>query len=168
LIGRWFMFYLWWLSWKFELSRRLLRLSETIPTIVIILHMYEILKFCFNPCDFNWIPNYLNLVTSVNCSTNNPCPQNQECVYSGGNDYTGFCICPRGFVLTSDGLCRDINECDQQTFPCGPGAMCINTAGNFKCACPPRSSGDAYGEGCFGTNTIYLWFFQSTKLEFIT
>lgn len=89
-------------------------------------------------------------MTSVNCSTSTPCPQNQECVYNGGNSLTGFCVCPRGFVLTSDGFCRDINECDQQTFPCGPGAMCVNTAGSYKCSCPPSSSGDPYGEGCFG------------------
>lgn len=98
---------------------------------------------------------YSSTVTSVNCSTSNPCPQNQECVYNGGNDLTGFCICPRGFILTSDGLCRDINECEQQTFPCGPGAQCINTAGSFKCSCPPTNSGDPYGEGCFGKSLLF-------------
>ncbi|CAG2101907.1 unnamed protein product, partial [Medioppia subpectinata] len=104
--------------------------------------------FCSCPKPFQQLSSFC-ILTSVNCSTSNPCPQNQECVHSLSNDLTGFCICPRGFVLTSDGFCRDINECDQQTFPCGPGAICTNTIGNFKCSCPPHSSGDPNGDGCF-------------------
>lgn len=44
------------------------------------------------------------LVVSRNCSTTNPCPENQECVYTG-NGY-GFCICPRGYTMDATGFCR--------------------------------------------------------------
>ena len=43
----------------------------------------------------------------------------------------------------------DINECLQETLPCGPGASCQNLLGWYKCSCPLPLIGNAYSsEGC--------------------
>ncbi|XP_064459913.1 uncharacterized protein LOC135370150 isoform X1 [Ornithodoros turicata] len=90
--------------------------------------------------------NYFCILTSVNCSTTNPCAENQECIYEGGQ--VGFCVCPKGFVLMPNGICRDINECEQQPFPCATGAQCYNTVGSYHCNCPPGTTGEPYHAGC--------------------
>lgn len=57
-----------------------------------------------------------------------------------------MCTCPRGFALTIDGSCNDIDECELNRDICGSGATCTNLPGSFKCSCP--FGGDAYHEGC--------------------
>ncbi|KFM70914.1 Fibrillin-1, partial [Stegodyphus mimosarum] len=84
--------------------------------------------------------------TSRNCSTTNPCPDNEECV--SAEQPAGICVCPRGFVLMSNGICRDINECEQSPFPCGTGAQCFNTIGSYQCRCPPGTVGEPFYSGC--------------------
>ena len=90
----------------------------------------------------------LLLVTSFNCSTTNPCLQNQNCVYETKTQSIGFCACPRGFMITSEGICRDYNECDEKSFPCGPGAKCINKVGSYDCRCPTGTQGNPFDNGC--------------------
>ncbi|GBN12717.1 Fibrillin-2 [Araneus ventricosus] len=84
--------------------------------------------------------------TSRNCSTSNPCPDNEECLSDEYPD--SVCVCPKGFVLMSNGICRDINECDQSPFPCGTGAQCFNTIGSYQCRCPPGTIGEPFYSGC--------------------
>ncbi|KAI2804698.1 hypothetical protein BLOT_003686 [Blomia tropicalis] len=84
----------------------------------------------------------------VNCSSTQPCPLNQECVATNGNLNYGMCTCPRGFALSIDGSCKDIDECEQNRNICSVGATCTNLVGSFKCSCP--FGGDPYGEGCLG------------------
>lgn len=103
------------------------------------------------------IDNCFVSVMSRNCSTLNPCPQNQECIYSGSG--YGYCICPKGFTLEANGFCRDIDECKEMSdFDlCGHNAECINIAGSYECVCLPGYS----GEGKVGCSRIcmsnYLW-----------
>ncbi|OTF74074.1 hypothetical protein BLA29_010772, partial [Euroglyphus maynei] len=87
---------------------------------------------------------------SINCSIHNSCPSNQECVFINGNTYEGICICPRGFQLSLDGSCKDIDECQQNQNICGSGAICTNLIGSYKCSCP--FGGDPYNEGCLTDN----------------
>lgn len=47
-----------------------------------------------------------------------------------------------------NGVCRDLNECEEGSFPCGPGAQCFNTQGGYRCQCPPNTQGDPYNSGC--------------------
>lgn len=96
------------------------------------------------------------IAQSLNCSSTQPCPANQECVVLAGvtnlhsiNSASGICTCPRGYALTLDGSCKDIDECELNPNLCGVGATCTNQAGGYKCSCP--FGGDPYGGGgCAG------------------
>ena len=85
------------------------------------------------------------------------CPSNQECIYSGLEEVKGTCVCPRGFTLLADGSCVDVNECEQHKFPCGPGALCLNTVGSYQCSCPPKTTGSPYDEGCIGMDNLIIF-----------
>ncbi|KFG52323.1 calcium binding egf domain-containing protein [Toxoplasma gondii p89] len=52
------------------------------------------------------------------------------------------CRCKVGYE--GDGLnCRDIDECAaEETSPCHPAALCINTKGSFRCVCKAHYVGD--------------------------
>ncbi|XP_022668562.1 uncharacterized protein LOC111253451 isoform X4 [Varroa destructor] len=103
-------------------------------------------EYCGCPRPFQQ-RGFFCILTSHNCTTTNPCSENQECIYDGPA-HTGFCVCPRGFVLMPNGVCRDINECDQVPFPCATGAQCYNKIGSFECVCPTGTSGEPYQAGC--------------------
>ncbi|XP_053214402.1 protein delta homolog 2-like [Panonychus citri] len=40
------------------------------------------------------------VLSSLNCTTTNPCPKDQTCIYDGQGDKTGYCACPKGFMMT--------------------------------------------------------------------
>ena len=82
-------------------------------------------------------------VLSRNCSSNQPCPKNQECISTEKGH--GFCICPKGFTLEGNGLCRDINECtEMEDYElCGRNANCLNLPGGYECLCASGFSGNA-------------------------
>ncbi|KFD47426.1 hypothetical protein M513_11695 [Trichuris suis] len=42
--------------------------------------------------------------------------------------------CPDGYLMKSNGICYDIDECAYRNGGCSQG--CVNTAGSFYCACP--------------------------------
>ena len=66
----------------------------------------------------------------------------------GGDEYTGICVCPRGYKLTASGIaCIDRNECDEGT-PCAVGAICQNKIGSYECVCPPGTIGEPYTKTC--------------------
>lgn len=100
-------------------------------------------KTCGCPPNFFRENDYC-FVNSVNCTTNNPCPTNEECVYTGNQ--SGFCVCPHGYEFHPSGECIDLNECLH--IQCGSGAVCNNKAGGYECSCPPDTIGDPYVKGC--------------------
>jgi len=72
---------------------------------------------------------------NILCKSNFDCVNNAECI-------EGQCFCQDGF-LAQGAVCVDVDECQNQ--PCGPLAVCTNTAGSFHCECeqgfmgaPPR------------------------------
>lgn len=83
----------------------------------------------------------------MNCTSNEPCPSNQECVLTHGNHNRGMCMCPRGYALSVDGSCKDIDECSQDPTICGPDASCVNQPGSFICNCQYGGAHGAVG-GC--------------------
>lgn len=77
------------------------------------------------------------------CLTETDCPPTQVC-------QNGKCKCGHGFIGTPFG-CTDIDECSDQV--CHKSALCENTPGSFKCACPEGTVGDAYtSPGCLKPN----------------
>lgn len=111
----------------------------------------------------------------VNCTSSSICKAREECISSavlqqyyasnsfqqqitasigsqqfnlGPDEYTGICICPRGYKLTSSGVaCIDLNECDEGT-PCAVGAICQNKIGSYECVCPSGTTGEPYTKTC--------------------
>ncbi|KAF4016760.1 hypothetical protein G4228_008189 [Cervus hanglu yarkandensis] len=48
----------------------------------------------------------------------------------------GRAWCPPGFIR-QNGVCTDINECEEDGIECGPGQMCFNTRGSYQCVDTP-------------------------------
>lgn len=84
-------------------------------------------------------------IRNQNCTTTNPCPSNEECVYRG--DRNGLCVCPHGYELQPTGECRAIRVCGESN-PCAPGANCRDKPGSYECVCPVDTIGDPYVKGC--------------------
>ncbi|XP_040377285.1 wall-associated receptor kinase 5-like [Oryza brachyantha] len=87
---------------------------------------------------------------------------NSECVdskYGRGRGY--LCNCSAGYdgnPYLLDG-CQDVNECDDTRFryPCSVPGTCVNTAGGFICACPDKTTGNAYNGTCGGNKSQLGW-----------
>lgn len=43
------------------------------------------------------------------------------------------CACPKGYLVSEDKQCVDINECEEQDGLCAE--RCINLIGTYECAC---------------------------------
>ncbi|XP_026193637.1 fibrillin-1, partial [Cyclospora cayetanensis] len=76
------------------------------------------------PCDF------------APCGVKGTCEPN-------GESYT--CICHTGYHLV-EGICQDIDECEDLTHNCDPHATCANTDGSFTCTCGSGYTG--FGTTC--------------------
>ncbi|KAL3848098.1 hypothetical protein ACJMK2_018977 [Sinanodonta woodiana] len=61
----------------------------------------------------------------------------------GCDDNTGHCICRKGYIMSKDGRCEDINECTEGVGTCDISAGCFNKMGSYECLC----AGDYYGDG---------------------
>ncbi|CAG0881855.1 unnamed protein product [Darwinula stevensoni] len=48
---------------------------------------------------------------------------------------------------TWNAWCADLNECDSRD-ACGPGAVCQNEVGGYRCGCPAGYTGEPYRAGC--------------------
>lgn len=70
-----------------------------------------------------------NASSSERCWSSSP-PCQQRCSNSGG---TVQCSCFDGYALDEDGRsCNDVNECVGRGV-CGPGQVCVNTQGSYRC-----------------------------------
>lgn len=76
------------------------------------------------------------------CKDGSSCPPGAECITITGG--VSYCACPKGYRTQNDGSCVDIDECAENTHTCGYDAICINTAGGYKCECPKGYSGNPY------------------------
>ena len=99
-------------------------LTESLPIIIFLLTLLVFsvkLKFFLGPC------------------TNVFCAANSQCTLVNGEPR---CMCHQGYQPAGQGKpgCIDINECLGN--PCGKGAFCENTQGNYRCSCPKGQNGD--------------------------
>ncbi|KAM6117600.1 hemicentin-2 [Phoenicopterus ruber ruber] len=61
--------------------------------------------------------------------------------------------CPRGFVLGPQQLyCLDIDECAEGSHACRYNQLCQNSAGTYRCACPPGYRSPGAGWPCLDVN----------------
>ena len=56
----------------------------------------------------------------------------------------------RGFSLALS-LLQDVDECSPPAEPCGPGHMCVNSLGSFRCECKAGYYFDGISRTCVGT-----------------
>ncbi|PUZ76626.1 hypothetical protein GQ55_1G305900 [Panicum hallii var. hallii] len=87
---------------------------------------------------------------------------NSECVdskYGKGRGY--LCNCSAGYDGNPYLLngCQDVNECEDARFryPCSVPGTCVNTVGSFYCACPDKTTGNAYNGTCEDNKSQIGW-----------
>ncbi|XP_053807062.1 adhesion G protein-coupled receptor L4 isoform X2 [Vidua chalybeata] len=68
--------------------------------------------------------------TSPSC--NMTCHKDARCEVQGG---TTGCYCSQGYTGNGITVCKDDNECENATQPCGEHANCTNTEGSYYCTC---------------------------------
>ncbi|KAF8561358.1 hypothetical protein P879_00953, partial [Paragonimus westermani] len=90
------------------------------------------------------------------------CVDVNECQHSSGlgpcqfkcvNTYGGFyCECPQGYQLEPrTNTCKDIDECESFSQPCGFDEFCLNVPGNYTCVkkeCPKNYVFDHRSRSC--------------------
>nr|CAB3447270.1 unnamed protein product [Digitaria exilis] len=87
---------------------------------------------------------------------------NSECVDSKYGKGAGYlCNCSSGYEGNPYLLngCQDINECEdaRSRYPCSVSGTCVNTVGSFYCACPVKTTGNAYNGTCQDNKTQIGW-----------
>jgi len=93
----------------------------------------------------------LNAATGVceaeTCNTNpGLCVKKEECLNQAGV-YSCVAKCIPGYKRNSDGVCEDINECQDVNVCPGDNQVCVNTAGGHSCPCAEGFDGFVTREG---------------------
>ncbi|XP_078480085.1 fibrillin-2-like [Lampetra fluviatilis] len=97
---------------------------------------------------------WLNIIDN-RCEVNvNGATLKSECCSTLGAAWGSPCepceldtICPKGFSRAKGTQCEDVNECEVFAGIC-VNSRCINTAGSFKCECPPGHTLESTGRTC--------------------
>ncbi|XP_063713010.1 uncharacterized protein LOC134841143 isoform X2 [Symsagittifera roscoffensis] len=102
-------------------------------------------------CDF--IPDMEGV--NCTCALEAGCSEDDQSCQENANltpiDADNFlCICKKGFEMSDNGLCEDINECERSTDDCSESATCINKAPFWDCDCDTGYEGD--GVDCSDIN----------------
>jgi len=69
------------------------------------------------------------------------CGPHADCLNEVGGH---VCSCQEGFRMGRDGVCVDIDECEERTHRCDLAASCSNTIGSYDCVCPAGLAGDGF------------------------
>ncbi|KAI8016660.1 Wall-associated receptor kinase 2 [Camellia lanceoleosa] len=92
--------------------------------------------------------------------TSYACGDHSDC-YKAEIGHGYLCKCSKGYkgnAYLSDG-CKDIDECaDPNLNQCVEKSKCLNTPGDYMCACPKRYHGDGriYGARCTASRVLVL------------
>lgn len=104
------------------------------------------------PLVLDWVVGKVTCREAMRKPTTYACiSSNSGCVDSrNGPGY--LCNCSRGYQGNPylQGGCQDIDECADSgiNYPCSVPGTCINTPGGFRCACPDKTTGNAYNGTC--------------------
>ncbi|XP_028353185.1 hemicentin-2 [Physeter macrocephalus] len=73
------------------------------------------------------------------CTDLDECRLGNLCQHACRNTEGSYqCLCPAGYRLLPSGKnCQDIDECQEDSIECGPGQMCFNTRGSYRCVSTP-------------------------------
>ncbi|XP_036069528.1 hemicentin-1 isoform X2 [Oryzias melastigma] len=83
----------------------------------------------------------------INECMRNICPAHQQCRNTEGG-YTCFDSCPAGMTTAEDGVCVDIDECQDGSHMCRYTQICQNTIGGYACICPRGYRSQGVGLPC--------------------
>ncbi|XP_053841670.1 adhesion G protein-coupled receptor L4 isoform X3 [Vidua macroura] len=84
---------------------------------------------------FSFVPVLISSLLDYGCtspSCNMTCHKDARCEVQGG---TTGCYCSQGYTGNGITVCKDDNECENATQPCGEHANCTNTEGSYYCTC---------------------------------
>ncbi len=75
---------------------------------------------------------------------NNPCTESNKTVCKDENhDGIAECLCDAGYRDNGNGVCLDVNECNE-TNNCSPNANCRNNRGGYECTCKTGYEGNGF------------------------
>ncbi|KAL0979469.1 hypothetical protein UPYG_G00185480 [Umbra pygmaea] len=83
----------------------------------------------------------------INECSRNVCPVQQQCRNTDGG-YQCFDSCPSGMRMEDNGICVDVDECQDGSHMCRYSQICQNTIGGYGCACPRGYQSQGVGRPC--------------------
>ncbi|XP_001920501.5 hemicentin-1 [Danio rerio] len=83
----------------------------------------------------------------INECLRNVCPAHQQCRNTDGG-YQCFDSCPAGMTAAENGVCVDIDECQDGSHMCRYSQICQNTIGGYGCVCPRGYRSQGVGRPC--------------------
>ncbi|XP_055017752.1 hemicentin-1 [Boleophthalmus pectinirostris] len=83
----------------------------------------------------------------INECMRNVCPAHQQCRNTEGG-YQCFDSCPSGMTTAENGVCVDIDECQDGSHMCRYTQICQNTIGGYGCVCPRGYRSQGVGLPC--------------------
>ncbi|XP_028851746.1 hemicentin-1 isoform X2 [Denticeps clupeoides] len=83
----------------------------------------------------------------INECMRNVCPAHQQCRNTEGG-YQCFDSCPAGLAQADNGVCEDIDECQDGSHMCRYSQICQNTVGGYGCVCPRGYRSQGVGRPC--------------------
>ncbi|RXN18375.1 hemicentin-2 isoform X1 [Labeo rohita] len=103
---------------------------------------------CQARCGLGFKPSLVGTsCEDINECLRNVCPAHQQCRNTDGG-YQCFDSCPSGMTTAENGVCVDIDECQDGSHMCRYSQICQNTIGGYGCVCPRGYRSQGVGRPC--------------------